>query len=425
MKAEAATPSPCPSRAPTVPTLASQPAGASPMMDYKASLLDRSEDSLTDARGTRGKPGARQGRKRNSFAGKPSPVWCVPGSAAPSGAAERDGDGSIPPPKPESRAEYKKWRNECLRAYRDAQQQLVRQLDHALPASYRSACTKNIGSTRGLGIGGRSLLLVLEDARTRIVDLRGGLRVTPAVKTEKQAPAATPAVDVSEDPSPCSPVPRPLALDSSIHCEALLLCRSTFVVELQDIWTLTIARAGQGAADFFRDAPVASLVGQSLAHLMRCEDLATLRQSIAMSLSAEPSDSRIHLADFSATIEGGVSRIHHVFSCDPLEWEFGRLPSFGRLSSLGSLSLTLPSQYRPVVVQQIIPLEKQERGQVAVAGRVLLMASFGNPTTLPQCTTCGRACGFQSGGVPAGSLEGPLDCCQPSVQTDAAPLVAA
>ncbi len=390
MKAEAAIPPPPPLPAPIQPILPSKAAGASSTMDYKASLLHRAQDLLTDARGTRGKPGARQGRKRNAFAGKSSPAWCVP-------AAERYGDGSTP--KPESRAEYKKWRNECLRAYRDAQQQLVRQLDHALPASYRSACTKNIGSTRGLGIGGRSLLLVLEDARTRLLDLRGGLPSAPAVKTERQSPAATPTVVVSEDPSACSPVPRPPALDSSIHREALLLCRSTFVVELQDIWTLTIARVGQGAAHFFRDAPVASLVGQSLAHLMRCEDLAPLRQCIATSLSAGPSDTRIHLADFSATIEGGVSRIHHVFSCDPLEWEFGRLPfdpdtSFGRVSSLGSCS-TLPSHYRPVVVQQIIPLEKQQTGQNAVAGRVLLMASFGSPIALPQCTTCERACGFQ------------------------------
>jgi len=48
---------------------------------------------------------------------------------------------------------------------------------------------------------------------------------------------------------------------------------SLIVIELENPWCWTIKEMSLGAREFFRDAPFCNIVGHSLAHLMRCEDL--------------------------------------------------------------------------------------------------------------------------------------------------------
>jgi len=101
-------------------------------------------------------------------------------------------------------------------------------------------------------------------------------------------------------------------------------------------------------------------------------------------------------------------------SLDPLEWDPGvdirdsdgsqrhlrrtsswsrTASSFSRTDSWGSNEAIVTSQYMPIMVQQIIPLDDSED---ALSGRALLVASFDKSTFFPRCSACGKACGFRA-----------------------------
>lgn len=369
-----------------------------------------SQAAVHNPEDTPGKPPGSCGGKRSVSEG---PDQQHPGRA--SSGSGSDGGTEIA----ESRVAYRQWRNTCLRKYRAEQQQLIRQLDQALPPSCRSSCSKNVGSSRGLGISGRSLLLVLEDTRKYLRGLRdaGLLPVgPPATKVEPQAHAAAQAAAALMSQSPAPPPLVDAAMRREALIAALMVSMFSFVLEIESISTWTITATGRGAAEFFRDAPFESICGQSLANLMRCEDARKLPQlSSSSSVSLlQASDAKFHLADFSATIESGVSQIDAVFTRDPLEWDPGvdirdsdgsqrhlrrtsswsrTASSFSRTDSWGSNEAIVTSQYMPIMVQQIIPLDDSED---ALSGRALLVASFDKSTFFPRCSACGKACGFRA-----------------------------
>jgi len=294
----------------------------------------------------------------------------------------------------ESLAERKKFRNKCLRAYRDRQHELVLELDRALPVRRKSR-RRNIGS-RALGTGGRALLTVLEDTIEYLRSLRASSSLEPAA-THTQPAGTTP------------------------HREALLRSRSIFVVELENPWVWTITAVGQGAAAFFRDAPLVGrqLVGQSLAHMMRCEDLPTAFQlwpdaSPAAAAAGKPAfGACIHLIDFSSSpslsserVIASADEIDRIFACDPLEWDSS--PASGSPAPGSSSSANGEESFKgvqhPVPQAQYMRLEGVQvtavRGQGTRAGsdksdRVLLIGTFGETGPLPLCSMCRRCCCYR------------------------------
>ena len=294
----------------------------------------------------------------------------------------------------------RRWRNKCLRAYRERQQELVLQLDMVLPVRRQSVTdTRNIGK-RALGTSGRVLHTVLEDT----IEYLRGLRASGALST---------AGERRTESGPTS------------HREALLQSRSIFVVELENPWLWTITAVGQGAAAFFRDAPLvgSQLVGQSLAHMLRCEDLHTAIKLWSDSVSAftpgRPASSTcIHLIDFSSWSSSepvGSSSEHavcaaddidRIFDCDPLEWAASvtsssptnSSPAPSSVGSFGGMNEPVPqARYMRLEGVQVIPV--QGRGAHAAAAspeRVLLVGTFGETRPLPPCSMCQHTCCYRA-----------------------------
>lgn len=209
----------------------------------------------------------------------------------------------------QSNKAYKEWRNKCFKVYRRSRQDLVMQLDCMLPESCRSAPKRNMGA-RGIGTKGRSQLLVLEDARTYLRSLLDA-GILPAASARRHQGATREDCITSLHRESSTQLRSIIAEQHQgvtevdfMYRESLMQSRSIFALELENPWAWTVTRASQGAMEFFRDAPFDSIVGQSLAHLVRCEDLLVMRQMwhplCGTNAGYNGSQQRLHVIDFSA-----------------------------------------------------------------------------------------------------------------------------
>ena len=223
------------------------------------------------------------------------------------------------------RGEYKKWRKKCLQAYRKETQQLVQELD-------------KLTGGDGPSTGRRSMVLVLEDTAKY---LRAAGPLAPRQSAQSGAQIS------SSHPPPAS---TDVHHDGGLHRAALMNSTSIFAVELENPWEWTIKAIGQGAAAFFRDAPVylpgTTILGQSLAHMLRCDDLPLARQLWDQALSASPvaqgpacSHACLHAVDFTAV---AASRAR-ILLADPIQSEPWDSPACSKHGSTSNYDSDEPS----------------------------------------------------------------------------------
>jgi len=168
----------------------------------------------------------------------------------------------------EARRSFVKWQR---KEYRAVQNELVRRLDDALPDFGRTVPGKSSAGLRALGKAGRTLLHILEDTVRHMQDdklliAKKIMQSGPSTSGNGSAAAVPATSDVGDA------LQGPIDL-GSLHRDALMSCADLIVLELENPWCWTIKNVGRGAWQFFRDAPFSSIVGQSLAHMMRCQDL--------------------------------------------------------------------------------------------------------------------------------------------------------
>ena len=165
-----------------------------------------------------------------------------------------------------------------------------------------------------------------------------------------------------------------------LHRTALMQSRSIFAVELTNPWTWTVERASQGALEFFRDAPFGSIVGQSLVHLMLCDDIPVDSPMMHRMWSSscgpvgihDGCQQRLHVIDYSAS----VRHIDEIFSRDPLEWQH----CTGGAHTSDGLAAIVPSRYVPIVAH-FLPIQNREGSASQNHNyRRLLIATFDDPT---------------------------------------------
>jgi len=167
-----------------------------------------------------------------------------------------------------TRKRFVKWRR---KESRTVQNELVRRLDEALPQDFdRTVPGKLSAGPLALGKSGRTLHLVLEDT---LRHMRQDASIVLATRlqgaTSQQAMQSGLLTPQGAVLTKCN-----VGDDfSSLHRAALMNSTSLIVIELENPWCWTITDVGLGAQRFFRDAPFSSVVGHSLANLMRCEDL--------------------------------------------------------------------------------------------------------------------------------------------------------
>jgi len=299
--------------------------------------------------------------------------------------ADEDGD------EPSRELGYRAWRNERRKDQRRSHNALVSKIHSLLPPTARVHTARKQGAgARGLGAGGRSLHQALEDVVGYLRNLRAaGPMLPPALQQPRPQPAFS-------------------------HREALLSSRSMFVLEVESNVRWTIKTLGRGAADFFAHAPWGDTEGQSLANLVRCEDVPSLVQmwnphAHAHAVSAGGGGAvacRLHIITFSRSARTQAAG--------------GGLPFAGGLAddvcdsggvgddSAGALS-EVPWQYTPVLVHQLIPILPSSRSSSASSDsegsnarqmpRALLIASLGAPCavfSMPECTMCNSLCCFRT-----------------------------
>jgi hypothetical protein len=316
-------------------------------------------------------------------------TYLIHRSCAPHQAAVPVADEDVDEPSRE--LPYRAWRNERRRDQRAAHNSLVSKIHSLVPPNARFHTTQRQGAgVRGLGAGGRSLHQALEDVVGYLRNLRAA------------APMWPPALE-----------PRPKPAIS--HREALLSSRSLFVLEVESNVRWTIRTLGRGAADFFAHAPWGGTEGQSIANLVRCEDVPSLVQMWNPHTPAHA---------VSAGGGGAVACRLHIITFPPSArtkyagWE---LQGASGLADDGEdfdddLTGALPEapwQYTPVFVHQLIPVlpssrstrsaispsNDSESSNVHRAPRALLIASLGAPcavSSMPECTMCGRLCCFRT-----------------------------
>jgi len=177
-----------------------------------------------------------------------------------------------------ARKSFIKWRR---KEYRTVQNELIRRLDEALPQdSDRTMPEKFSAGSLALGKSGRTLHLVLEDTLRHMrqdasIVLATRLQSTTSQQAMQSGPSTPKAAVLTE----CN-----VGNDvNSLHRAALMNSVSLIVIELENPWCWTIRDVGLGARRFFRDAPFSSIVGHSLAHLMRCEDMPVRWNETALS----------------------------------------------------------------------------------------------------------------------------------------------
>ena len=167
-----------------------------------------------------------------------------------------------------------------------------------------------------------------------------------------------------------------------LHRTALMQSRSIFAVELTNPWTWTVEGASQGALEFFRDAPFGSIIGQSLVHLMLCDDLpvdSPIMHRIWCSSCGpvrthDGCQQRLHVIDYSAS----VRYIDEIFSRDPLEWQH----CTGGAHMSDGLAAIVPSRYVPIVAH-FLPIQNRERSASQNHDhRRLLIATFEDPAVM-------------------------------------------
>jgi len=165
----------------------------------------------------------------------------------------------------EARKSVVKWQR---KEYRTAQNDLVRRLDEALPKDFdRTVAGKKSAGLRALGRSGRTLHHVLEDTLRHMQ--QDASRLQGATRKIQSSLSASGAAVLAE---------RTVGNDvSSLHREAMMKSASLIVIEVENPWCWTIKDVGLGARQFFRNAPTqdpwSRIIGQSLSHLIRCEDL--------------------------------------------------------------------------------------------------------------------------------------------------------
>ena len=160
----------------------------------------------------------------------------------------------------ESRKKFLQWRNECRKAQRKYQNDLVQKLDAALPKSaLRQVRMKQGAGARALGTGGRSMHQALEN----VVEY-----ISEGIARRRQLTSKARGCISRGKHSEISP-------GCSNECEKRVCARSLTVQSASD-WI--ILDVGQGAADFFCGAPWGDMKGQSLANFVRCEDLTSLHK---------------------------------------------------------------------------------------------------------------------------------------------------
>ena len=166
------------------------------------------------------------------------------------------------------------------------------------------------------------------------------------------------------------------------------------MVELEGSCNWTIKNLGRRAKNFFRNAPFAGMVGQSLASFVRCEDLLVLRKAWPTgALTGAPSHSRIHLMDFSADAchtqtafqetHLDVRSIDKILSSDLMDWG-----SEGHTAAATRDPGLVPLNYMSMLAQ-VLSLHKG-------TDTVLLIASFETPARLPICSICEMECCFRT-----------------------------
>ena len=172
------------------------------------------------------------------------------------------------------------------------------------------------------------------------------------------------------------------------HRAALLSSRSLFVMEIENRACWRIRQVGQGVAELLRHAPSADLRGQSLASLLRCEDVVQLD-------SMWPTTDAHGLPFLSPNFLLHCICIRMFPSAFDLWTDVGTNEQPDELIDLFGDS----SQYMPVMLR-IIPLrgEGDERAEGRSTGklshdveRVLLVGNYGVPRAMGACRMCGMA----------------------------------
>ena len=291
----------------------------------------------------------------------------------------------------ETRIEYAKRRNQGVKEYRKIQNDLVATLDDALPHH----CTRSYGAKRvgkrALGKNGRSLLLVLQDTVNCLRRSRES-----GVRSDKLVPAGSPAIEIKVDPelivkiehgtpagddgSDCDvsmvvpafrlspvkktstePSPPPAHLPDPIeYCEALLNAKNLFVLQLENPWAWIITKAGQGAREFFKDAP-SEIAGESFFRLMHCEDMPAVVRAWPTSRDTNI-QSEVHAIDFSAAKDLEANYIDRMFDMGPADWE-------------SHCVLPMDSQYKTIRFH-MIPVDLHANGEKREGDRAILLASL-------------------------------------------------
>ena len=245
---------------------------------------------------------------------------------------------------------------------------------------------------RGVGTNGRSLLNVLEDARTYLQGLRdAGLlpssrgRCSPSTESASTACDSASSDDFVSEALESGWTSREVPMLDAfapLHRQALMQSRSIFAIELENAWIWTVTRASQGALEFFRDAPFGSIIGQSLAHLIRCDelpvDLHMMHRMWSSSCGTvgihDGCQERLQVIDFSASVQ----HIDEIFSRDPLDWQHSTEAAY----KFDGLDAIVPSRYVPIVAHFLPPQNREASAGQDHDSRRLLIVTFEDPTVM-------------------------------------------
>ena len=224
-----------------------------------------------------------------------------------------------------------------------------------LPPSARINATPKQGAgARGLGAGGRSLHQALED----LVGYLKGLEAAGRLPRWMPGAEAGPPSQVQ-------------------HRTALLSCRSLFVVEVESNVLWTMRALGHGAADFFAHAPWGSMEGQSLANLVRCEDIPSLMKIWNPHTARHVGSGRAAERRGALARDGGSAFLCrlHVATFSPPSWKASEAGSGTDANmALDDCFPEIPDapwRYTPVFVQDLIPVRQSPSRYLVAHGTLL------------------------------------------------------
>ena len=181
------------------------------------------------------------------------------------------------------KVQYMAWRNERRKQGRRNVNMMLAKLDSTLPAQFQSSPSRNGAGGRAIGNSGRSLHDVLTDT------------VRCLAKMRQDALHRAHGVDGTE------------VVKHALRASKSILCVEVESAKGDDACVIT--DMGAGAKDFFAHSPWGDVKGDSMAHFVKCGDLAAFHSILGASRASGPGQGSaaaqpIHLMHFGAAAGG-------------------------------------------------------------------------------------------------------------------------